>query len=139
MDSKLIVLIFFIICFSFILFQSYEFIMNYDYILNFNNVYANYEYASSPSYNYTDYTIYDPNDLINNVEDKWKCVLYTNQTWVGVSKKGLVTIDDRIATWSDKMSCIKYIFDQTLLKYTDMCESNLTNSYCVFQKVNSNK
>lgn len=138
MDSKLIILVFFIVCFCFIIFQVYEFILNYDYIVNFNKIYNNYEYASSPSYNYIDYSEYDPNDIINNVEDKWKCISYKN-SWYGLSKKGLVMFNNKLAAWNTELDCITYIFDQTTLRYNNMCGGTIINEFCNLQNNNYNK
>jgi len=125
METKLIFLVIFLIVFCFIIFQCYEFILNYDYIVNFNKRYKNYEYASSPSFNYTDLTIFDPNDNATKTSQKWKCVKNDN-VWMAISEKGYVTVDRQIASWGLESECVNYIFDQSILGYINPC---LDNSY----------
>lgn len=125
----IILLIIFVCFFCFTLFQFIEFIQNYSYILEFNKKYNKYEYASSPSYNYVDPNIYDPNDNETNLDKKWRCVSENNY-WYGISIQGMVIIDDKFGEWNNKFDCYSNIFNSYILNYTDPCVKNSSNNYC---------
>lgn len=133
MNFDSIIIVIFVCCLCFIIFQMFEFIQNYDYIIQFNKKYNNYEYVSSPSYNYIDKTIFDPNDIENNPDNKWRCVV-SDSKWYGISKNGLVLENNKFAEWSLKTDCTDYIFRTLYLNYNNPCENNTNNNYCDIYK-----
>lgn len=139
MELKLLFIIISIVSFCFIVFQLYEFICNYEFIIDFNEKYKNYEFTSSPSYTYTDYSIFDPNDFANNTSQKWKCVQYYNNSYYALSEKGIIIKNGELNRFNDEMTCIDYIFSKTILNYQNPCVFDESGSLCTFLKNNMDK
>lgn len=88
-----IILITSVICF--LLFQLWFYIENYAYILDFNEIYKKLEFTNSSNINFTDISIYDPNDNAFDVNYKWRCALYDNDNkYYPVSKYGFMSTDN---------------------------------------------
>lgn len=126
-----IFLIIFLCSFCFLLFQCYEFIQNYDYIVQFNKKYDKYEFVASPSFSYIDKSLFDPNDEEVNVQNKWRCKLYTTNEWYAGSKLGLVLdSDQKYAHWNTELDCINFIFKNFYINYNNPCINSSNNQYC---------
>jgi hypothetical protein len=76
----------------FLAFQFWYYIENYDYILKYNNTYSNLEYARSANINYDDRTVYDPNDNIFIVDEKWRCA-ENNRLFYALSEFGFLSTE----------------------------------------------
>lgn len=135
MNLNLIFILIFLFCFCFISFQCLEFYQNYDYIQKFIEKYYKYEFESSPSYNYTDKTVIDPNDNITDYKKKWRCG-YVDKYYQGFSEDGIVIVKDDFGKWELKIDCINYIFDTFYLNYLDPCADGISSKQCTaFKKL----
>ncbi|AAT99851.1 putative IMV entry/fusion membrane protein 3 [Diachasmimorpha longicaudata entomopoxvirus] len=131
----LVILVIFIITLCFSLFQFYEFYKNYDYILEFNDRYKKYEYVTTPGFNFIDKSIFDPNDEAKTKEEKWRCI-QSDKVWSGISSRGFVNDGGHIAQWSNRETCLNYIFSHEILNYTNPCKTDGKQSDNVLKKCN---
>ncbi|AWU47163.1 IMV MP/virus entry [Sea otter poxvirus] len=101
-----------------ILIQSYSIYENYDNIKEFNLENAALEYSKSTGGSRTDRRVYDPNDNVYDVKQKWRCEK-RNQLYLSVSIFGFLS-DDRntIKYFTSKDECILYTFTNRI--FTDI-------------------
>lgn len=115
-----IILITSVICF--LLFQLWFYIENFAYILDFNKIYKQLEFTNTSNINFTDTSIYDPNDNVFDVDYKWRCVLH-NSKYYAISRYGFMSTDNvSIGKSFDYLKdCIINMFDTRIFIIYNPC------------------
>jgi hypothetical protein len=124
-----IILITSVVCF--LLFQLWFYIENYSYILDFNEIYKKLEFTNTSNINFTDISVYDPNDNVFDVDYKWRCVLY-NSKYYPISRYGFMSIDNvsKGKSFDYLKDCIIDMFDTRIPIIYNPCVIE-TSSDCI--------
>ncbi|CCU56096.1 IMV MP/virus entry (Cop-A28L) [Choristoneura rosaceana entomopoxvirus 'L'] len=106
----------------FLIFQLWYYAENYEYILRYNDTYSNLEFTKSANINFDDLTIYDPNDNIFNVEEKWRCAT-NNNIFYALSTFGFLSTESTgiHLTYSNSRDCIIDLFSKIIKIVYDPC------------------
>ncbi|CCU56418.1 IMV MP/virus entry (Cop-A28L) [Mythimna separata entomopoxvirus 'L'] len=106
----------------FLIFQLWYYGENYEYILRYNDTYSNLEYTRSANINFDDLTIYDPNDNIFNVREKWRCAL-NNNTYYAISDFGFLSTESTgiNLTFTNYRDCIIDLFSRVIKVIYNPC------------------
>lgn len=124
-----IILITSVVCF--LLFQLWFYIENYSYILDFNEIYKKLEFTNTSNINFTDISIYDPNDSVFDVDYKWRCVLYDSK-YYPISRYGFMSVDNvsKGKSFNYLKDCIIDMFDTRIPIIYNPCKIE-TSSDCI--------
>ncbi|QHR82658.1 MV entry-fusion complex protein [Brazilian porcupinepox virus 1] len=95
-----------------VMFQGYSIYQNYDNIKEFNSVHSSLEYTKTINTSSLDRTIYDPNDDVYDVKQKWRCVLFKNN-YVSISAFGFKSDKNIIRKFYNIDECIDYTFSKS--------------------------
>lgn len=124
---------------AFFIFQLIWTVSNRQYIENFNTVYNKLEYSFNPNFIFPDNVIYDPNQNVTNVNEKFRCVLDTSDgLWYGLSIYGYVSGSsiNRTLSFISENDCIfnSGIFRSNTFIVYDACKLDPTGTDCAFIK-----
>jgi hypothetical protein len=103
---------------SFVLFEIWQFYSNYNNITNFNSTYYNLQYGTG-TFTTIDPNTTDPNDFVNNVQQKFRCVLDpTDNLYYAFSIYGYYSNSalTRSLNFNTQNACLNYTFLNTNLK-----------------------
>ncbi|AAR07474.1 118L [Yaba monkey tumor virus] len=120
-----------------IIMQIYYIYENYDNIKEFNSTHSTLEYSKTINVFSLDRRIYDPNDHIYDVKQKWRCVNYKNN-YVSVSVFGFKSNKDKnIKMFTTINDCINYTFSKST--HSDIynpciLDDGFQNQDCIFLK-----
>ncbi|AQY16883.1 MC134 [Molluscum contagiosum virus subtype 1] len=93
-----------------LLLQAYAVYENFDSILEFNDAHASLEYSKSLGGSYIDKHVFDPNDGVADVTQKWRCALY-GKVYVSASAFGFYAQPDGSKrTFSTRDDCVDFTF-----------------------------
>ncbi|CCU55473.1 IMV MP/virus entry (Cop-A28L) [Adoxophyes honmai entomopoxvirus 'L'] len=132
---QVIVIILITASLCFLIFQLWYYAENYEYVLRYNDSYSNLQYAKSTNINFDDLTVYDPNDNIFNVEEKWRCAS-SNNIFYAVSKFGFLSTESTgiHLTYNNYRDCILDLFSRIIKIIYNPCVVE-TSSDCVLLKL----
>ncbi|ABQ43748.1 viral replication A28-like protein [Tanapox virus] len=118
-----------------IVIQVYYIYENYDNIKEFNSTHSLLEYSKTINVFSLDRRIYDPNDHVHDVKQKWRCVNYDNN-YVSVSIFGFKSDSGKnIKNFSTIDDCIDYTFSKsTHSNIFNPCINEDKSKDCIFLK-----
>ncbi|NP_064968.2 viral replication protein A28-like [Betaentomopoxvirus amoorei] len=114
---------------SFLVFQLWYYAENYEYILRYNDTYSNLQFARSANINFDDLTVFDPNDNVFNVEEKWRCASTNNNIFYAVSTFGFLSTESTgiNLTYTNSRDCIIDLFSRIIKIVYDPCTVETSN------------
>lgn len=90
--------------------QVYSVYLNYDHIMEFNDAYAGLENVRSLGGLFIDKRVFDPNDSVTDVKQKWRCVERQDK-YVSLSAFGFYANDDgSVREFPNYDGCVGFTF-----------------------------
>uniref|UniRef100_A0AAU7E2H7 IMV membrane protein n=1 Tax=Rousettus bat poxvirus TaxID=3141933 RepID=A0AAU7E2H7_9POXV len=90
--------------------QVYSIYLNYDHIVEFNDAYAGLENVRSLGGLFIDKRVFDPNDAVVDVKQKWRCVERQGK-YVSLSAFGFyATENGAIREFPNHDGCVAFTF-----------------------------
>ncbi|AKR04251.1 A28R protein [Salmon gill poxvirus] len=120
-----IFLIISVICVCFFLQQAWLMWSDWPKILEFVHAQKQNEYVQDSKHEYSDFAIYDPNDVSLEKKEKWRCVV-SNSLWYQINNHGAVSNPSgTLKVFSTMSECKRNLFLYKGVRiYIDPCLSH---------------